>query len=105
MGWISFFAMLLPGLAYAGMENCRIVEYPDHIEAVCIDAPPSRQANPEPQDQVSVASQQDSAPTEISSPRFHRLRQVRQLGSRRKADAVQQEMSKLKSGGSKDVQD
>jgi len=82
--------ILLPAVAFGGMEKCRIIDYPDHVEAVCTDVPFSTQARQEPGEtpvagQPEGASPADSPPAAaVISRRFKKLLQTREQGTQKK---------------------
>jgi hypothetical protein len=79
--------LLLPSMAF-GATNCRVVEFKDHYEAICIGDPRFvDQRQPEKPEQVAPTTANPSG-IGIRSRRAQKLEAVRSLGSQRYNTAV-----------------
>ena len=79
--------MLVPCMASAATD-CRVAEYPDHYEAICIGNPrPVEQRQPVQPEHVAYTPANITG-IGIPSRRAQKLEQIRVLGSQRYAAAV-----------------
>ena len=74
--------LLLPCQVFAG-TNCRVIEYPDHYEAVCVGDPRPVPAQTGVQAVRAVPVRANASGVGVPSRRVQTLEQIRILGSQR----------------------
>jgi hypothetical protein len=84
---ISVVMLLLPCQVFAATD-CRVVEYPDHYEAVCVGEPRPVPVQTGVQPAQVVPVRADTGSVGVPSRRGQKLEQIRILGSQRYSTAV-----------------